>query len=204
MLIYVALTICRVLVNCECSWFTSLDKQIVTKTVFLSSMIIVVVIRTILVFTKDPRENEIHLGYVIYLSSLDKQSFEWKYPIFRILSLFILVIILFLIELCISIKIKKLPWSSLKSVTLGHVFMMGIVLIALGNKYQKIFHSIQLSLVISSLQVLFALKYRTYIIKVLKGFCCNTTTNSVAPEQPGPELNDFGSLGGLISIIRFT
>ena len=197
MLIYVALTICRVLVNCECSWFTSLDKQIVTKTVFLSSMIIVVVIRTILVFTKDIKENEIHLGYVIYLSSLDdKQSFEWKYPIFRLLSLAILVIIIFLIELCIGIKIKKLPWSSFKSVALGHVFLMGIVLIALGNKYQKMFYSIQLSLVILSLQVLFALKYRTHIIKVLKGFCCNTTTNSVAPEQPDPELNDFGIFVG--------
>ena len=194
MIIFVALTICRLLVNCDCHWFTSLDKQIVTNTVFISSMLIVIISRIIIFFAI--RENPVYVSYVIYLSSLTvKQAIGLKYPFSTTFPLLLLLIVSFLLELCISIKIKKLPWTSMKSITLGHIFM-GMVIIAPTFNYNGKFFPIQTSLLILSLQTLYALKYRTHSIKVLKRFCCNETTNSVVPGSQDLQLDDIGIFVG--------
>ena len=194
MIIYLALTICRILVNCDCHWFTSLDKQIVTKTIFLLSIIVVIVIRVIIYLIR----NSGYVGFVLYLSSIKgKQAVRWKYPLLTLVPIVSELLISFLLELYISIKLKKLPWTSLKSVTLGHIFMGMIpILIATRNKDNVKIFPIKSSMLILALQTLYALKYRTHIIQLLRRLCCNLTVNSIAPDQQDLELNDIGIFVG--------
>ena len=179
-LIYVALNIIRLLVYFECHWFMNLDKEFVTRTIFLSAIIIAIASRIFIAI--QVRENPGYVSFVIYITSLDfkHNRVRSKYPLLTTLPSVIVLVISFLLELFLSINLQTFTWNSLKSVTLGHLFMTTIALVICGNKNNIMFQVIQFSLILLSLQILYALKYRSYVKDELKKLCFNS---SVTPEQ---------------------
>ena len=100
-----------------------------------------------------------------------------------------------LLEIYISIRLKKLPWLSLKSVTMGHLLMALAVFVIVNNQQNNVqFKSIQVALILLGFQLLYTLKYRYFFIECVRKMCC--VSNSVVPRQLDLELNDIGIFVG--------
>ena len=120
--IFIALSVIRVLVYQKCAWFTSVDKMNVVKAVLVIAMFIVVAIRIAETFVKFKKPS--YVGYIFYISSVSlKNNQKSEYPSAILIFHLTITLVSFLLELYISVGLKKLSFFSLKSATLGHVFM---------------------------------------------------------------------------------
>ena len=195
--IFIALSVIRVIVYQKCAWFTSLDKMNVVKAVLVIAMFIVVAIRIAETFVKYKKPS--YVDYIFYISSVSlKNNPKSEYPSAILIFHLTLTLVSFLLELYISVRLKKLPFFSLKSATLGHVFMAaGVGIIVMGDMYENsLFSSIELLLLILLLQILYCFKYKSFIDELVRKSCCTRVNPHNIPEQQDIELNDIGIFVG--------
>ena len=73
------------------------------------------------------KKDEKHFGYVLYLSSELTLANQYEsvahVPTFIAVAVLVPVGLSLTLELYIGIRLRKLPWLSLRSVTLGHLVM---------------------------------------------------------------------------------
>ena len=96
----------------------------------------------------------------------------------------------------IGIKIKKLSCFRFIPVTIGHLFMIAFLLFIFDMTNQnENFESIKYSLIMISLQFLYVVRQKDYVIElVIK--CRNVLNNTVVPGNQDLEINDFGIFVG--------
>ena len=144
-LIFTALSIIRILIYHKCNWFTVLDKHLVSRAVLITSlgMVFATKILNMLIKTGSPPS---YFVYAIYLPSELTPLLDVLFPVTTSL----------LLEIYISIRLKKLPWLSLKSVTMGHLLMAIVLLVIVNNQQNNVqFKSIQMALVLLGCQMLY-------------------------------------------------
>jgi hypothetical protein len=187
----------RVFVYHEFNWFMNLHKNVVALIVHLTSLIICGYMMVRKYLRRDEEQKD--FGYAVYLSSdltlANQYQKVTQLPARVTAALFIPVGISLALELYIGVRLKKLPWLSLKSVTLGH-FVIGAcmwILFTLGQG-SNLFISIRISLLHLIIQFLYTVKYKTFMIEYTKGIC--DLTHTVSSNNGDSELNDFGIFVG--------
>ena len=196
-LIYAMLSVIRVLVYHELNWFMNLNKNVITLAVHIITLIFCgyLIIRKYL----RKEEDQKHFGYPVYLSteltSADQIVRITVLPFYVYSAVFIPVGLSLALELYIGVRLKKLPWLSLKSVTLGHLVMGAFwwLFFSVGQG-QNLFNSIRMSMILIILQFLYTVKYRTFITEFTKGLI--RLNNSVSTNIEDSDLNDFGIFVG--------
>ena len=182
----------------EFNWFMNLHKNVVALIVHLISLIICGYVMVRKYLRRDEEQKD--FGYAVYLSSdltlaNQYQTSVTQLPAHVTAALFIPVGISLALELYIGVRLKKLPWLSLKSVTLGHLVMGACmwILFTLGQG-SNLFISIRISLLHLIIQFLYTVKYKTFMIEYTKGIC--DLTHTVSSNNEDSELNDFGIFVG--------
>ncbi len=192
---YTIMSICRICLYHECSWFMEMDQRKMSRVITIIVFLFWVVVGIFLCYRKYNSED--HVGYTIFLiSNISCKEFKFEYFTPRTMSIIVFLLSSFLLECYLAIKVKKLPWFSLKSVTIGHLIMVSVL-------YSKNFiqfsstamYGIKPSLTLLTFQFLYFLKYRDHAIKFAKEFCL-TRTNRINPDEESDDLNDFGIFVG--------
>ena len=130
------------------------------------------------------------IGFTVYLSSENRKI---RNPADNSLTPLIFVTTSLVVEIYIGIKVKKLPWTSLKSVTIGHI-MFGITLVIVYKRVDSvIIHSIQPSLIFLIFQILYTIRLKEHFMAKIKKIC----SPSVEPiESENHDLNSIGIFVG--------
>ncbi len=126
------------------------------------------------------------IGFTVYLSSENRKI---RNPADNSLTPLIFVTTSLVVEIYIGLKVKKLPWTSLKSVTIGHI-MFGITLVIVYKRVDYvIIHSIQPSLIFLIFQILYTIRLKEHFRAKIKKIC----SQSVEPiESENHDLNSIG------------
>ncbi len=168
------MSICRICLYHEFAWFMEMDQRkmsrVITATVFLFWLVVGI----LLCYMKYNSED--HEGYTIFLiSNISCKKVRLGY-ISPSLTIIVFLSSSFLLECYLAIKVKKLPWFSLKSVTIGHLIMGSLLFIRNSIFIQSssmAMHGIKPSLALLIFQFLYFLKYRDHAIKFAKNFLSN-------------------------------
>ncbi len=188
-LIVVIHSVIRILIYKEFGWVLDVEKNIFSWTVFGV---------TFLFFLSFAIPNNIYRynnqklpSYVHFLSSGTRKCTGLSNPIAKhdVVLVMLFVIVSFLIEMYIGLKVKKLPWSRLKSVTIGHVFLAAML--SFFYRMGSIsFSSIHTALILFLVQILYLIGYRDFVHEEFKRI---TTANNVAPgREQDLDVNEFG------------
>ena len=191
--IYTIMSICRICLYHEFSWFMEIDQRKMSRVITATVLLILVTVGIFLIHRI--HNSESFNGYTIFLiSNISCQKVKLIAPI-RTWVIIVLLSSSFLFECYLAIKIRRLPWFSLKSVTIGHL-IMGAGLLAASIEFSGLaMYVIKMPLAFLAFQFLYFLKYRDHAIKVAKRFCL-TRTNRINPDEGSDNLNDFGIFVG--------
>ena len=192
--IYTIMSICRICLYHEFSWFMEMDQRKMSRVITTTVFLFWVVVGILLCYRKYTSED--HLGYTSFLiSNISCKKIKFEYVALPPLIIIVFLSSSFLLECYLAIKIKRLPWFSLKSVTVGHL-VMGAGLSAIYIQFSGLaMYVIMMPLAFLTFQFLYFLKYRDHAIKVAKMFFLNST-NRINPDEEGDNLNDFGIFVG--------
>ena len=189
LLIVVIHSIIRILIYKEFGWILDVKKKIFSWTVFgvtFSFFLSFAIPNNIYRYN-----NQTLPSYVYFLSSGTRNCTGLPNPIAKhdVVLVMVFVIASFLIEMYIGLKVKKLPWSRLKSVTIGHVFLA--TTLSLFYRMGSIsFSSIHTALILFLVQVLYLIGYRDFVYEIFERI---TTANNVAPgREEDLDVNEFG------------
>jgi hypothetical protein len=189
------ISVIRCLVLHEIVWFANLNENIVAIVVNLTALVLSILTR-IFIQIKLHAEGKI-LGYTLFLTN-ELTMCNTATVSFQALMFLPITLVAFsmFIELYIGIKIKKLSCFRFIPVTIGHLFMIAFLIFMFDlTKQNPNLQSIQNPLIIISLQLLFVVRQKDYVIKFLKK-CCNVLNNTVVPVNQDLEINDFGIFVG--------
>ena len=100
----------------------------------------------------------------------------------------------FALECYIAIRLKKLPWCSLRTVTIGHLLMGSGLLLSSIKVSSMAMYGIKIPLAFLIFQFLYFLKYRDHALELAKKYL--TRTNRINPDQEMGNINDFGIFVG--------
>ena len=114
----------------------------------------------------------------------------------QIFAFSVVALSLFL-ELYIGIRIKKLSCFRFIPVTIGHLFLIACLIVIFSNDTQNTnYQSIYMFYVVISLQFLFVINQKDYLIELIKKYKNMLTNTAVTPVNEDLELNDFGIFVG--------
>ena len=191
---YATLSFCRLCILHEFEWFMDIDqKKLFQRILFTATLLFILyaIPKYLMIYYQCD-----HLGFTIFLTSirncnlnqLTKNATRHPFVIISIISSFIM-------EVYIAIKLKKLPWSSLRSITIGHI-IMSIWLFASSIKVSRMaMYGIKMPLSFLMFQLLYLLKNREFVLERIKRLCINNNRR-VNPDDATLELNDFGVFVG--------
>jgi hypothetical protein len=189
------ISVIRCLVLHEVVWFATLNEKIIAIVVNIITLVLTILTRIFIqvkLFSK-----RTFLGYTLFLSD-ELTMCNTATVSFQALTVLPIIMVAFslLIELYIGIKIKKLSCFRFIPVTIGHLFMIAFLLFIFDMTNQnENFESIKYSLIMISLQFLYLVRQKDYVIElVIK--CRNVLNNTVVPGNQDLEINDFGIFVG--------
>ena len=189
------ISVIRCLVLHEVVWFATLNEKIIAIVVNIITLVLTILTRIFIqvkLFSK-----RTFLGYTLFLSD-ELTMCNTATVSFQALTVLPIIMVAFslLIELYIGIKIKKLSCFRFIPVTIGHLFMIAFLLFIFDMTNQnENFESIKHSLIMISLQFLYLVRQKDYVIElVIK--CRNVLNNTVVPGNQDLEINDFGIFVG--------
>ncbi len=192
--IYGLLSIVKICIYHEFGWFMKINQK------HLSRIIVLFTLTWFL--TKESRSHYLNFmqrkyhGLALFLAFskyCEQKQVMMSVSYYPAVIMFCLLS--FLIECYISVKIKRLPLSSLKTGTIGHIMMTSTLILVSTNVENFAFYGVKAPFTFFVFQVLYLLKYRDYACHFIKELCsCNR--NTVEPEHYQISLNEFGIFVG--------
>ena len=193
-ILYFIMSICRICLYHEFSWFMEMDQRKMSRMITATVFIFWLAVGIFLFYSKYISEE--HDGYTILLiSNISCKQVKLEKITPPTFIVIVLLSLTFSLECYIALKVKKLPWFKLKSVTIGHL-IMGATLYSKNLQFSSmIMYGIKPPLTVLIFQFLYFLKYRDQAIEFAKQFCL-TRTNRINPDEESDDLNDFGIFVG--------
>ena len=196
MILFVTISVIRCLVLHEVVWFTNLNENIVASVINITALVITIALRIVIhvqIFSKRQ-----FIGYTLFLS--DELTLcnttALRGSALKIFAFSVVALSLFL-ELYIGIRFKKLSCFRFIPVTIGHLFFIACLIVIFSDNSQNTnYQSIYMFYVVISLQFLFVIKQKDYIIELIKEYRNMLTNTTVTPVNEDLELNDFGIFVG--------
>lgn len=192
--LYALLSILKICIYHEFGWFMRIEQKLLTKIVVIFTFICFLTVDGIRNYTNFTESK--YFGFTIFLAFSTKCGQKQvildvsRYP-----AAVIFCLISFLIECYISVKIKRIPFTSLKTGTIGQIIMASTLIIASTNFEAIALYGIKVTTTFFVFQVLYLLKYRDYACHMIKTLC-PYNRNTVEPESYQISLNDFGIFVG--------
>ena len=189
------ISVIRCLVLHEVVWFATLNEKIIAIVVNIITLVLTILTRIFIqvkLFSKGT-----FLGYTLFLTN-ELTMCNTATVSFQALTVLpiIMVALSLLIELYIGVIIKKLSCFRFIPVTIGHLFMIAFLLFIFDMTNQnENFESIKYSLIMISLQFLYVVRQKDYVIELVTK-CRNVLNNTVVPGNQDLEINDFGIFVG--------
>ena len=181
----------------EVVWFVNLNENIVALVVNITALVITIALRIVIhiqIFSKRQ-----FIGYTLFLS--DELTLCNTMPLrgsaLQIFAFGVVALSLFL-ELYVGIRIKKLSCFRFIPVTIGHLFLIACLIVIFSNDTQNTnYQSIYMFYIVISLQFLYVMNQKDYMIELIKKYKNMLLTNTaVTPVNEDLELNDFGIFVG--------
>ena len=194
MFFYATLSFCRLCILHEFEWFMDIDQRKLYQRIWIITLLIFFLYgipRYLFIYHKFD-----HVGYTLFLTSIRQCSLnQLTKNVTRHPFVIICILLSFIMEVYIALKLKKLPWSSLRSITIGHI-IMSIWLFASSIKVNRMaMYGIKMPLSFLMFQLLYLLKNREFVLERIKRLCINNNRR-VNPDDATLELNDFGVFVG--------
>ncbi len=167
-----------------------IDKIILSRSIFICSFIFWIIVDVPNNYWKF--KNQKLTEYVMLLSSTRSNN-PGKMQVHDIVLISLLTVSSLANELYIGIKVKMLPWTKLKTVTIGHVFVAMLFYLTQIVYVDESFSYIRASVLCFFGQLLYVLRYRSFMCEIIKKLA---PTNNVNPSTTPENLNEFGIFVG--------
>ena len=191
MFFYATLSFCRLCILHEFEWFMDIDQRKLYQRIWIITLLIFFLYgipRYLFIYHKFD-----HVGYTLFLTSIRQCSLnQLTKNVTRHPFVITCILLSFIMEVYIAIKLKKLPWSTLRSITIGHIIMT-IGVFASSMRVSKMgMYGVKMPLMFLMFQLLYLLKYRKYANAQVRQLCIITPRRINPVDDDLNELNDFG------------